>query len=385
MKIAILGTKGIPGHHGVEVVVDSLVPHLVSLGHDITVYGYESYTKTQDNYCGAKIKALAGSSQKNFEMISHMANSALDTKKNGFDIIHIHSTDPCLLSWLSKARCGIVATSHGQAYIRKKWGIAARTLSRIAERFFIYFPNVITSVSRPLADYYKKKYKKKVLYIPNGIKFREKPSSEYLNKWNINAENYLFCSAGRIERTKGIHTLINAYKKLNSKLPLVIAGGGSGTDPTYFDELKTNSTPGVTFAGFLTGDEFFSLYAHARIFIFPSEYEAMSMSLLEGLSFGAPTVYSNIPENEAVADGLGFPFQVSNEDSLADVLKDVLSNYDEAVKMGQKAKKLVREKHDWEKIAGQYNEIYLKLAHHSQFTIHHSRGIHDRGNKPNRS
>ena len=74
MKIAILGTKGIPGHHGVEVVVDSLVPHLVSLGHDITVYGYESYTETQDNYCGAKIKALPGSSRKNIEMISQGAS-----------------------------------------------------------------------------------------------------------------------------------------------------------------------------------------------------------------------------------------------------------------------------------------------------------------------
>jgi glycosyltransferase involved in cell wall biosynthesis len=291
-----------------------------------------------------------------------MAHSSLDTKKNGFDIIHIHSADPCLLSWLPKARYGIVATSHGQAYIRKKWGVAAKTLSKIAERFFIYIPNVITSVSKPLADFYKNKYKKKVLYIPNGIKFREKPSSEYLEKWNIQVENYMFCSAGRIERTKGIHTLIDAYKKSNSDLPMVIAGGGSGTDPAYFDELKISAPSGVKFVGFLTGDEFFSLYAHARIFIFPSEYEAMSMALLEGLSFGTPTVYSNIPENEAVADGLGFSFEVSNSDSLERTLKDVLLNYDKAVEIGQKAKKVIREKHDWISIAGQYNDVYMKLA-----------------------
>jgi len=30
MKIAILGTKGVPGRHGVEVVVDSLLPHLAA-------------------------------------------------------------------------------------------------------------------------------------------------------------------------------------------------------------------------------------------------------------------------------------------------------------------------------------------------------------------
>ncbi len=362
MKIAILGTKGIPGHHGVEVVVDSLVPYLTSMDHDITVYGYDSYTSSQDNYCGARIKAMPGSSRKNFEMISHMFHSSLDTRKETFDIIHIHSAEPCLLAWLPKSRYGVVATSHGQAYIREKWGAVAKTFSKIAERFFIHLPDIITSVSKPLADYYEEKYGKKVSYIPNGIKFREKPSAEYLRKWGIHAEKYLFCSAGRIERTKGIHTLIEAYAKLKTDFPLVIAGGGSGTDSEYFGELKNHAPAGVKFVGFLTGDDLFSLYAYARIFIFPSEYEAMSMALLEGLSFGVPTVYSNIPENEAVASGLGYPFGVSNSESLAETIEHVLFHYGKALELGQKAGKAVREKHDWESVAKQYNDVYIKLA-----------------------
>ena len=56
MKIAILGTKGIPGHHGVEVVVDSLAPYLLKFGHEVTVYGYQSYTKSDDNLNGIQIK-----------------------------------------------------------------------------------------------------------------------------------------------------------------------------------------------------------------------------------------------------------------------------------------------------------------------------------------
>ena len=362
MKIAILGTKGIPGHHGVEVVVDSLIPHLVSLGHHITVYGYDSYTTTQDNYCGAKIKAFPGSSRKNIEMISHMLHSSLDTKKNGFDIIHIHNTDPCLLAWLPKARFGAVATSHGQAYVRAKWGKAAKTLSKVAERFYIHVPKTITAVSKPLAEYYEKKYGKNVLYIPNGIRFRNAPDGELLKKWDITPKGYLFCSAGRIERTKGLHTLLDAYGKLETDHPLIVAGGGSGSDTRYFEELKRNKPENVKFVGFLTGDDLFALYAHAKVFVFPSEYEAMSMALLEGLSFGTPTVYSNISENEAVAQGLGHPFEVSNVDSLVNALTDVFTNYEKALETGQKAKKVVREKHDWRIIAGQYNDIYMKLA-----------------------
>nr|MBC8360113.1 glycosyltransferase family 4 protein [Candidatus Desulfatibia profunda] len=361
LKIAILGTKGVPGRHGVEVVVDSLLPHLSALGHEITVYAYSSYSEDQKEYHGARVKTVVGKGGKNLQMITHMWNASLDTRRESYDLIHIHSTDPCLLAWLPKSKYGVVASSHGQAYIREKWGAAAKTASKIAERFFIYLPNVVTSVSKPLAELYRSKYKKPVHYIPNGVKRRRAPNVKILQKWSLTAGRFLFCSAGRIERTKGLHTLLEAYGKLKTEFPLVIAGGGSGSDLTYHDSLRNSAPEGVRFLGFLTGDELFSLYAHAGIFVFPSEYEAMSMALLEGLSFGTPTVYSDIPENKAVADGLGYAFKVSDSESLAGVIKQVLANYEEAINIGGKAKEVVREKHNWANIAKMYNDLYIQM------------------------
>ncbi|MDD4858068.1 MAG: glycosyltransferase family 4 protein [Candidatus Krumholzibacteria bacterium] len=365
MNIAIMGIKGVPGHHGVEVVVDSLVPHLVSLGHEMTVYGYEGYTEPSDDYFGARILTVAGSERKNLEMISHMWNAALDARRRRYDIVHIHSTDPCLLAWLPRPRHGIVATSHGQAYLRKKWGLAAKTVSKLAERMFIHYPEAVTCVSKPLCDYYRLRFGRDVEYIPNGITFRDAPSADWLRKWNLEPGRYLFSSAGRVERTKGLTTLIQAYRRLGTDLPLVIAGGGSATDDTYFEELKTQKPEGVSFVGFLTGDEYYALYAHARLFIFPSEYEAMSMTLLEGLSFGVPTIYSDTPENEAVAKGLGISFRVSDTDSLAGCISHVLANMTEAQALGRKARQTVRLNHEWPVIARQYHEIYLKVASRS--------------------
>jgi glycosyltransferase involved in cell wall biosynthesis len=295
-------------------------------------------------------------------MISHMWNSSAAANKNRYDIIHIHSTDPCLLAWKPKARFGTIATSHGQAYLRKKWGLIPRTMSKIAERFYIHLPQKITSVSKPLADYYQEKYKQGVHYIPNGIDFREKPSEALLDKWELKARQFLFCSAGRVERTKGLHTLFEAYAVLDTDLPLVIAGGGSGSDPDYLEQLTRNKPEGVLFTGFLTGDEYYALYAHARVFVFPSEYEAMSMTLLEGLSFGMPTVYSDIPENLAVAGGLAYSFRVSDADSLANQLGTVLGQYDDAVGLGQKAQTVIRKNYDWTQIALKYHQLYLDMA-----------------------
>ncbi len=362
MRIAILGIKGVPGHHGVEVVVDSLLPHLAALGHEITVYGYSSYTEPMDDYKGARIRTVKGSSAKNLEMISHMWKSSLEVRRDRYDIVHIHSTDPCLLAWLPRPRLGTVATSHGQAYVRKKWGWFARNMSKVAEKIYMRTPDIITSVSRPLCDYYREKYGKDVIYIPNGIKVRGEPSEEWLAKWGLRNRGYLFCSAGRIERTKGLDTLLDAYRLANPGMPLVVAGGGSASDFAYFDELKARAPEGVVFTGFLTGDEFFSLYAYAGVFVFPSEYEAMSIALLEGMSFGVPTLYSDIPENEAVAGGFGYPFTVSDPGSLAERLEYVVDNIEEARKLGLEAKEHIARNHSWPTIAGLYDRIYRKLS-----------------------
>ena len=171
----------------------------------------------------------------------------------------------------------------------------------------------------------------------------------------------MFCSVGRIERTKGIHTLIDAYKKLKSDLPLIIAGGGKGSDETYFHDLKENVPAGIRFVGFLTGAELFALYAHAKVFIFPSEYEAMSMAFLEGLSFGTPTVFSNIPDNIAVAADIGYPFEVADADSLSNTIDSVVYNYESALNNGRKAALHIKKHHDWASIAAQYSDLYEKL------------------------
>ncbi len=362
MKIAVLGIKGVPGHHGVEVVVDSLLPHLAGLGHEITVYGYDTYTKDMDDYQGVRVVAVPGSRRKSLEMITHMWSASVDSRRGDFDIIHIHSTDPCLLAWLPRSKYGTVATSHGQAYVRKKWGIVERGMSRIAEQLFMKLPRVKTCVSMPLTDYYNARYRGGVIFIPNGITMRIKPDAAQLGKWDLKPGGFIFCSAGRIERTKGLSTLVEAYRMLDTEMPLVIAGGGTATDTAYYEELRAGDTKGIIFTGFLTGDEFFALYAHAAVFVFPSEYEAMSMALLEGLSFGTPTVYSDIPENEAVAAGIGYPFRVSDPADLKEKLRYVLLNPVDAQEMGRKAIGTIRENHSWEAIARQYHDIYVKMA-----------------------
>ena len=79
------------------------------------------------------------------------------------------------------------------------------------------------------------------------------------------------------------------------------------------------------------------------------------------MSFGTPTVYSDIPENKAVADGLGFPFVVSDSDSLSQVMQYVLDHYEVGKEAGVNAKKYIDENHNWLHIAEKYSSLYNSI------------------------
>ncbi len=362
MKIGILGIKGLPGRHGVEVVVDNLAPRLVRLGHEVTVYGYDSYTNAVDDYHGVRLRAVGGSRRASLEMITHMWNASLASRREDFDVVHIHSTDPCLLAWLPRTRFGVVATSHGQAYLRRKWGPVPRALSHLAERSFMRLPDLRTSVSRSLAEFYRAKYRRPVHYIPNGVERRRSPGPGPLARWGLAPRGYVFCSAGRFERTKGLHTLLAAHRASGVPLPLVIAGGGRGSDEVYAAEIRASAGPSVIFSGFLTGEDLDCLYVHAALFVFPSEYEAMSMALLEAMSCGVPTIYSDTPENADVARGIAYPFRTGDAASLAGRIREVLDDYDRALAMGRRAAETILRRHDWMEIARSYEGLYRALA-----------------------
>ena len=64
----------------------------------------------------------------------------------------------------------------------------------------------------------------------------------------------------------------------------------------------------------LAQPELFELVAGAKLFVFPSEIEAMSMMLLEVVSCGVPVLASDIAENVEVV-GADYPWLFRNADA----------------------------------------------------------------------
>lgn len=361
MHVVMMGCRGIPATYGgVEKVVEELSIRLARQGHKVTVICRSHYTPRMKTHEGVDIVRLPTIPQKHLEMIVHTLLSALYVSAKRCDLVHVHSVDPCVVVPLVRLFHPVVATSHGQAYRRDKWGVLFKGLSRIAERIFIATPHKCTAVSRTLTEYYARRYGHTVEYVPNGVTREEPAGSEHLEPFGLEKDGYILF-VGRLLATKGPQLLIDAYKRVKPRIKLVIAGGSSYT-VEYEKTLRREASDDIRFVGYQYGERLRALYSNCRLFVFPSYIEGLPLVLLEALSFLRPVVFSDIPENLEVAEGLGIPFRCGSVDDLATKLEHALSHTSELGTLQQATAERLSHDYNWDRIADQYLGIYRDVT-----------------------
>ena len=104
--------------------------------------------------------------------------------------------------------------------------------------------------------------------------------------------------------------------------------------------------------------ELFGIFRTARLLVFPSTVEAMSMVLLEAASLEVPIVCSDIPENKSVLHERAIFFQAGDASDLTAKLRWALDHPKELKKLAQSAAGWVREAYSWDSIAHRYENLY---------------------------
>ena len=371
MKIAYIGQKGIPGQSGgVEMHVETLALGMRAEGHDVYVYCRRWYLPEPANsYKGIKLIYRPSWRTKNLDTITHVWFSTWHAMRQKFDIIHYHGVGPALLSWLPRLFCPktkVVVTFHSIDRLHKKWGAVARWLLRLGEYCAVHYAHATITVSRGLKAYCEKKFHKKVIYIPNGIyQYEKKPAKLITENWGLNGNDYIFFMS-RLVRHKGIHYLMEAYKSLKqTDKKLVIVGGGSFSDE-YVRHIEhlAKEDPRVIMVGEvpMKSDLWLELFSNAYLFVLPSEYEGLSIVVLEAMSFGRCVLVSDIPENlESIAGGVGFSFKNKDVANLRLQLRYLLDNSKIVEQVGNAARTMVLEHYHWDKIIKATEFVYRVL------------------------
>jgi glycosyltransferase involved in cell wall biosynthesis len=359
-KVAYLGLKGIPAISGADRVAEGLVNHL-SEHYDITIYckkGYSNIQRIGNNIHQVIIRTVP---IKNLDMFLYFFFSALHAcfiKR--YDLVHVHNIDCAYILPLLKIfyRSHILSTSHGSPYEREKWSPFAKKFFHYMERIFIYYSPNITSVALPLKDYYESAYDVKVKYIPNGVQVSE----SILPRSKVSDDGYILFAAGRILPSKGCHIFLEAISKCGYQGQVLVIGDLSQMTG-YSRDLRSMAPAKTRFIELIKSKtELMKYVSAAKIFIFPSTYEAASMMLLEAVSQGVPVISSDIPENTVLLDNPNaLFFKSGSAEDLSEKIMWVLGNYQTALEYAGRLQLYVEKNYAWGQIAHSYSKLYFKI------------------------
>ena len=358
-RIAVIGLKGLPAFGGAAAVGENIIEQLKD-EYDFTVYSTSSHTdKKTGEYNGfrqivfSKIKFLKLNS------VYYNIISSLHVLLFGhYDLVHLHHISSAIVLPLLKLRYRVIITSHGSPFLEDindtKYSKLFLVLLRFSESSFIKFADTITSVSESYKFVLQEKYKKNVVYIPNGVNVRN-----LLSKKN---DDYIVFASGRIISLKGCHTFLEALIKLNYKKKVLIIGD-LDQNRSYKEYInKLASQLNVDFLGLIKNKkELFEIISRSKFFVFPSIKENMSMMLLEVASLKVPLIVSDIPQNKIFNTNEVTFFRVNDVDDLAYQIENVQQNYSSIKGKALLAYKKLENNYKWSYIAQQYETEYNKL------------------------
>lgn len=366
----MIGHKYVPSREGgVEIAVEKIARQLTEAGHEVTLFnrkrkGYPPITE----YKGCKIKTVFTINRKLLDAIIYSFFATLKVRrmirKKQVDVVHFHAEGPCfflnLLPKKHKQKYGVkvVVTIHGLDWKRGKWGSFAKKILRSGEKKAVKYADEIIVLSHNSASYFFDKYHRTTQYVPNGIDRSELLPAELIReKYGLTKDGYVLFLA-RIVPEKGVHYLIEAWKKVveqtGTDKKLVVAGGSSHSDEYYngvCESVKDDGT--VIMTGFVEGRELQELYSNAYLYVLPSEIEGMPMSLLEALSYGNVCLVSDIPENTSLINEDCFVFRSGDVDDLSRRLKTILD-------LNLTTHKNITIPYTWQEVTERTLEIYQR-------------------------
>jgi glycosyltransferase involved in cell wall biosynthesis len=364
LRVTMLGIRGFPDvQGGAENHAQNLSVNLAELGCDVEVIVRSPHIPkgSSRTFGGIKLVRVWSPRIKGVEAFLHTLLGVLRAAWKRPDILHLHSVGPALFTPLARALgLRVVVTHHLLNYENEKWGFVARGILRLGERAGMMFANGRIAVSAALAARMERTYRVPVRVIPNGIRRPQKmQSTAILAAFDLKRNRYVLTVA-RVDEQKRQLDLIKAFARARRR-PWKLAIVGSADYSSEYARAVAQAareTADVVLLGHQTGDALAELYTHAGVFVLPSSHEGQPIALLEALSYGCPTILSDIPPHREIGASNSEFVRVGDIAALAERLDATFCAGTERRLDGVERERLMRN-HDWRQIARQTLEVYI--------------------------
>ncbi len=363
MRIAILGTRGIPASYGgFETFAEHLSTRLVARGHEVTVYCRAHYVSPRQlEYHGVRLKVLPTIRHKYFDTVVHAFISALHAVPGRFDVALIcNAANAPFASILRFTGTPVAINVDGLEHKRKKWNRLGRTYYLMAERLSTILPNVTVTDAQVIQDYYLNRYNARSTMITYGAEVERKPDRAGVRQWRVEPNRYVLY-VSRLEPENNAGLVIEAFKRVRTAYRLLIVGDAPYARE-YITELKDRARGDkrIIFTGFLFGQDYRALQQNAYCYVHATEVGGTHPALLEAMGYGNCVLTLATPENIEVVGDAGIPY--ADEFDLTNKLQRVLRDGSLVQAYRNRAQLRVKEHYDWEKIVDQYEQMFAKMA-----------------------
>src|SRR4051812_29043737 len=317
MRIALLGTRGIPASYGgFETFAEELSKRLVERGHRVTVYCRE---KSPSPYLGVDLVYLPTIRHKYFDTIVHTFLSTLHLLFHRQDIALYCNAANAIFTWMPRVLGMPVALNvDGLERKRKKWNAVARTWYLLSEWLATFCPTAVISDAEKIAEYYQQRYHKETTFIPYGAELGKVPGTETLKKLGLEPGEY-FLYVSRMEPENNALLVRKAFERLATTKKLALIGDAPYADE-YIKRVRDTSDLRVVIPGAIYGAGYRELQSHCFAYIHATEVGGTHPALIESMGRGALTLYLDTVENAEVAGDAAIPFTGNLTEKMTAVL-----------------------------------------------------------------
>lgn len=379
MRIAVIGSKGLPPHQGgIEHHCAEIYPRMVGAGHSVDLYARSSYNSSAPvrHYKGVRVVTVPSVPAKGIDAFACSGMAAAMTLRQSYDIVHFHALGPALFSVLPSlfSSAQVITTCHGLDWQRSKWGAFSSRVIRLGEQSAVKFSDRLVVVSEALQAYFWKQYGLETPYIENApVAYADSDTRfTYGHQLGLTQRRYLLF-LGRLVPEKRADLLLKAFHAiaLAKQYPdwkLVLVGDRSDTGTFTAELLRlADNHPNIIFTGELQGQRLAEIVRGAGLFVLPSDLEGLPLALLEAMAEKVPAVISDIPvHRQMMGRDRGLTFRAGDQQDLQIKLAWAMRHPSKMVQMAAKAQRYVQDHHNWDNIAHKYMALYESLLGEAQ-------------------
>jgi glycosyltransferase involved in cell wall biosynthesis len=357
VKIAIVGTRGIPARYGgFETFAEELSTRLATRGHRATVYCRQKF---ESPYRGVLLACLPTIRHKYFDTIAHTFLSTLHLLIHRQDVVLYCNAANAIFTWMPRLSGIPVALNvDGLERNRKKWNVLARSWYRLSEWLATWMPNAVVTDAAAIEKYYRERYDRSSIMIPYGAEIGPVPTNAVLGELGLEAGKY-FLYVSRMEPENNGLLVREAFEKVETPFQLALIGDAPYA-AEYIAKVRDTKDPRVVMPGAIYGEGYRELGSHCFAYIHATEVGGTHPALIEAMGRGALTLYLDTPENAEVAGGgAGIPF---THDNLSEVIEATCNmSREECESWRAKAMKRVQERYSWDAVTDSYEKLLTGL------------------------